>query len=132
MLFRSDVESDTEETAVRYGKSNRLLSFKAEYPLSDSHGIRYVKDNIHRVPTFVGANLPRCDQGDREFYCSTMLALFKPWRSGIDLKGADQTWDTSFQAFEFTSQQRCYMLNFNVRYKCLDARDSYRAQIKVR
>ena len=128
----SDVESDagTREPAVRYGKSSRLLSFKAEHPLSDSHGIRYVKGNIHRVPNFVGANLPRCDQGDREYYCSTMLTLFKPWRSGIDLKGADQTWDTSFQAFEFTSQQRRYMLNFNVRYECLDARDSYRAQMK--
>ena len=37
---------------------------------------------------------------------------------------------SSFQTFEFTSQQRRYMLNFNVRYECLDAQDSYRAQMK--
>ena len=125
----SDAESNTKETTVRGGKK-KLLSFKAGHPLSDSHGIRYVKDNLRRVPVFLGANLPRCDQGDREQYCCTMLALFKPWRSGIDLKSVDQTWDIAFQAFEFTSQQRRYMRNFNVRYECLDARDDYRAQMK--
>ena len=125
----SDAETDTEETRVRDSK-NRLLSFKAEHPLSDSHGIRYIKNNVRRVPNFLGANLPRCDKGDRENYCCTMLALFKPWRSGIDLKKADQTWDIAFQNFEFTSEQKRYMLNFNVRYECLDARDDYRAQMK--
>ena len=125
----SDVESDIKKTKVRGGKK-RLLSFKVEHPLSDSHGIRHVKENLRRVPIFLGGNLPRCDQGDREQYCCTMLALFKPWRSGIDLKSTDQTWDTAFQAFEFTSQQRRYMQNFNVRYECLDARDDYRAQMK--
>jgi len=125
----SDIKSDTEETTGRDGKGG-LLNFKAEHPLSDSHGVRYVEDNLRCVPNFLGANLPRCDQGDREYYCCTMLTLFKPWRSGINLKEVDQTWDTAFQAFEPTSQQRRYMRNFNVRYECLDARDDYRAQMK--
>ena len=128
----SDAESDIQKTTVHNhgNKTSKLLYFKTEHPLSDSHGIRHVKNNIHRVPNFLGANLPRCDQGDREYYCCTMLALFKPWRSGVDLKRVDQTWDIAFQAFEFTSQQRRYMQNFNVRYECLDARDDYRAQMR--
>jgi hypothetical protein len=105
------------------------MLFKTGHPLSDTHGICYVKDNRCCVPNFLGANLPRCDQGDRELYCLTMLVLFKPWRRGNDLK-VEQTWNTAFQEFEFTQQERCYMCNFNVRYKCLDAHDDYRAQMK--
>ena len=105
------------------------MSFKKEHPLSDSHVICYVKDNLQRVPNFVGANLPRCDRGDREYYCSTMLALFKPWRRGTDLKSSEQQWDVAFQEHEFTPDQERYIRNFNVRYECLDARDDYRAQM---
>lgn len=120
LLSQAGLESDIDETTVCDGKT-RLLCFKAEHPLSDSHGIRYVKNNVRRVPNFLGANLPRCYQGDCEYYCCTVLALFKPWRSGADLKKKDQTWDIAFQAFEFTSQQRRYMQNFNIWYECLDA-----------
>jgi len=33
------------------------------------------KKNI--VPNFVDGSLPRCDKGDKEYYCATMLILFK-------------------------------------------------------
>lgn len=125
----SGMESEGNETKVRNRRTG-LLKFKREHPLSDSHGVRYVKDNLRRVPTFLGANLPRCDQGDREYYCSTMLTLFKPWRCGIDLRNVDQSWDMAFNEFDFTKIQTRYMRNFNVRYECLDARDDYRAQMK--
>ena len=110
--------------------SNSLMRFQPEHPLSDSHGVRYFLNNSTRVPNFVGANLPRCDQGDREYYCSVMLVLFKPWRQGTDLKAADKLWDEQFQDHSFSEEERWYMRNFNVRYECLDARDDYRAQMK--
>jgi hypothetical protein len=105
------------------------MRFQVEHPLSDSHGVRYIVNNATRIPNFVGANLLRCDQGDREYYCSTMLALFKPWRQGTDLKGADKLWDEEFNDHSFSEEQRRYMHNFNLRYECLDARDDYRAKM---
>ena len=82
------------------------------------------------VPNFVGGSLPRCDRGDGEYYCATMLTLFKPWRSGKDLKNQDYSWDETFNLYEFTDQQKQYMKNFNIRYECNDARDDYSAQLK--
>jgi len=82
------------------------------------------------VPNFVGGTLPRSDQGDREYYCSTMLALFKPWRSGKDLMTYDQTWDDSFRSFPFSDRQKQVMEYFNVRYECLDSRDNFNARRK--
>jgi hypothetical protein len=111
-------------------RSNAIMRFSGEHPLSGSNGVRYIVNNAARVPNFVGANLPRRDQGDREYYCRTMLVLFKPWRQGKDLKATDQLWDEEFQKHSFTEEQVRYMLNFNVRYECLDARDDYRAQMK--
>ena len=111
-------------------RSNAIMHFCSEHPLSGSHGVRYIVDNAARVPNFVGANLPRRDQGDREYYCRTMLVLFKPWRKGTDLKATDHLWDEEFQRHSFSEEQVRYMRNFNVRYECLDARDDYRAQMK--
>lgn len=109
---------------------NAIMRFCSEHPLSGSHGVRHVVNNAARVPNFVGANLPRRDQGDREYYCRTMLVLFKPWRRGTDLKATDQLWDEESQKHSFSKEQIRYMQNFNVRYECLDARDDYRAQMK--
>lgn len=81
------------------------------------------------IPDFVGATLPRCDQGDCEFYCSTMLALFQPWHSGKDLKQELESWDEAFTRYQFSGFHKQLMSNFNIRYECLDARDDYRAQM---
>ena len=123
-----DTEYDDKPEKKNTKKSN-IMRFKVELPLSDSHGVRYIVDNATRIPNFVGANLPRCDQGNWEYYCSTMLALFKPWRQGTDLKGADKLWDEEFNNHSFSEEQKRYMHNFNLRYECLDARDDYRAQM---
>ena len=75
--------------------------------------------------------MPRCDQGDREFYCSTMLTLFKPWRHGRDLKKSQSvSWDDKFSTHAFKEKEVAMMKNFNIRYECLDVRDDYRAQLK--
>ena len=131
----SDAGSSEEEGAgakvpVSHRSPNsRLMSFQKEHPLSDSHVVHYVEDNLHIVQNIAGANLPRCDRGDREYYCSTMLTLFKPWRRGTDLKNSEDLWDSAFHEHTFTPEQERYMRNFNVRYECLDARDDYRAQM---
>jgi len=31
-----------------------------------------------------------------------MLTLFKPWRTGYDLKNADETWEQAFNKYNFS------------------------------
>lgn len=64
------------EDAVTEMPKTKLLRFISEHPLAETHGVRYLK--TARIPNFVGKTLPRHDQGDREYYCSTMLALLSP------------------------------------------------------
>ena len=40
------------------------------------------------------------------------------------------SWDEAFQTHPFSESKTRYMQNFNVRYKCLNAWDDYRAQMK--
>ena len=54
-----------------------MLHFTANHPLFSTHGLKCLPSPL--VPNFVGQTLPRCDQSDQEFYCTTMLTLFKPW-----------------------------------------------------
>ena len=82
------------------------------------------------IPNFVGGSLPRRDRGDREYYCATMLTLFKPWRTGKDLKDKDYSWDETFTTYKFTARQLQIMDYFNIRYECNDARDDYATQLK--
>ena len=82
------------------------------------------------VPNFVGATLPRKDQGDREYYSSTMLTLFRPWRNGKDLKHPEQTWDDAFMTYAFTDRQRQIMDNLHIKYECHDAADDFYTQLK--
>ena len=109
---------------------NNIFRFGTAHPLSDTHASRYINNNDHRVPNFIDASLPRRDKGDHEHYCCMMLTIFKLWRSGVDLKGADASWDEAFNSYHFTEEQETFMNNFNVKYECLDARDNYRAQMK--
>jgi hypothetical protein len=113
----------------KYSKNH--YCFMKEHPLHETHAMRFVADNILRIPNFVGASLPRCDQGDREYYCCSMLTIFKPWRSGLDLKRTQTvTWDEEFANHVFSDSELAIMKNLNIRYECLDARDDYRAQLK--
>ena len=125
---------DNDEMVDKTPKiSKNVFSFKKEHPLHGSHAMCLVRDNLRRVPNFAGANLPRRDQGDREYYCCTMLTLFKPWRSGTDLKESSMSsssWEDAFQRHSFQGNEIAMMNNFNIRYECLDARDDFRAQLK--
>ena len=122
-------ESVTEIDETR--KAKNTFRFTEKHSLHDSHASHLIPNYEKRVPNFIGANLPRCDQGDREYYCCTMLTLFKPWRRGRDLKESIQTsWDDTFNEHGFRNQEVQLMKNFNIRYECLDARDDFRAQLK--
>ena len=82
------------------------------------------------VLNFIGGPLPRRDQGDFEYYCRTMLTLFKPWRSSCDLKEKHRTWSEAFASYNFKIIHKKIMNNFNLRYECLDERDDYHAILK--
>ena len=109
----------------------QYFMFKDGHPLRLSHLVRCNTERLKTVvPNIVGGPLPRVDQGDREYYCCTMLTLFQPWRSGHCLKRPLQLWDDAFRIYSFTDHQRRLMRNFNLRYECLDTRDDFHAQMK--
>jgi len=58
-----------------------------------------------------------------------MLTLFKPWRSGLELKTQEQSWDDAFSTHCFSDKQRDVMRNLNIQYNCLDAQDDFHAQL---
>ena len=80
-------------------------SFLKDHPLSHSLHVTLLNDDQEYVPNFIGEAIPRSNCGDREFYCSTILAFFKPWRSGKDLKLEDQSWDDAFTTHLFNARQ---------------------------
>ena len=128
--LNSSIDEYTD-MCINQKKNASTYYFTSDHPLYDSHATVYIQKNDNRIPNFIGATLPRCDQGDREYYCCTMLALFKPWRTGYNLKkDSSITWDDAFQTHQFSASQYQLMKNFNIRYECLDARDDYRAQLK--
>src|SRR5258705_2672554 len=104
-------------------------AFLQNHPLYETHQVR-ISESKNLIPNFAGGSLPRCDRGDREYYCTTMLTLFKPWRHGKDLKGDNKTWDEAFTDYKFTPRQIELMKFFNIRYECNDARDDYSKLLK--
>jgi hypothetical protein len=119
------VEDEVEESGSQF---IRFLSGHSQY------STHQVKMDLSRkethVPNFLGGALPRRDQGNFEFYCKTMLTLFKPWRKLTDLKGNREKWEDLFSATRFKPEYAKLMQNFNIRYECLDERDDYHAIMK--
>ena len=116
---------------VQYKEDDtHFFSFLHDHPQYNTHEIqcKYLSEFV--VPNFIGRTLPCCDQGDHEYYCSTMLTLFKPWCTGHDLKGTDETWEQAFNSYIFLPAQKNLMSNFNLQYECLDAQDDYSVQLK--
>jgi hypothetical protein len=125
-----DDELNIDEDVKIIEDDTRFHSFLPNHPQYNTHEIQCKSLSEFVVPNFIGGTLPRCDQGDYEYYCSTMLTLFKPWRTGHNLKGAEETWEQAFNNYSFSPAQKNLMSNFNLRYECLDARDDYSAQMK--
>src|SRR6201987_2870563 len=129
-----DIMSNETEDGLSPSKplKNKIThnKFLKDHPQHDTHHVTLNPKRLNFVPNFVGGSLPRCDRGDREYYCATMLVIFKPWRELQDLKNSDSTWDEAFNTHDFTPAQTKLMKNFNLRYECNDARDDYSAQLK--
>lgn len=99
--------------------------FLPDHPQAHSYSVCIRAEAHALVPDFVCA-LPRPDLGDREYYCCTMMTLFRPWRDPRDLKKPDVSWDETFVRHAFTDRQKQLMDNFCVRFECHDARDDFR------
>ncbi|KAJ7858194.1 hypothetical protein B0H13DRAFT_1640619, partial [Mycena leptocephala] len=131
-----DIEEDVPEGSAEVGDWSDAISehaFHKDHPLFETHYCVIDRRGLETtVPNFVGGSLPRVDQGDREYYCCTMLTLFKPWRTGKDLKLVDESWDDAFTDYVFSSKATKMMKNFNIRYECNDARDDYSASVTKR
>ena len=83
--FDSDSDYSESEKVPKQDKIQGKYPFLQNHPLYETHQVSISTSN-KLIPNFVGGSLPRCDKGDREYYCTTMLTLFKPWRHGKDLK----------------------------------------------
>jgi hypothetical protein len=127
--FESDSEHQDSEKVSKKEQAQGKYAFFQNHPLYETHQVSISKSQ-NLIPNFAGGSLPRCDRGDREYYCTTMLTLFKPWRHGKDLKGHDQSWDEAFTNYKFTPRQTELMKFFNIRYECNDARDDYSKLLK--
>jgi hypothetical protein len=126
------VEHNTEDQEDSdFGETGKLHAFLKGHPLYKTHKSTFDDKKSKVVPNFVGGSLPRCDRGDREYYCATMLTLFKPWRIGLDLKAENYSWDETFTSHNFTARQLEIMRYFNIRYECNDARDDYSTHLKI-
>ena len=129
-------ESSDEDTDNIWEDTNlpdikKYQRFMPAHPLHNTHEVicdMSKLDNV--VPNILGGAMPRSDSGDREYYCMTMLTLFKPWRTGIMLKNKGQTWDQAFLAYRFNERDKEIMKNFNLQYECLDARDDFHSALK--
>ena len=134
--YHNETDSSDDEIMLNMNLYNESLPdnshinmpFLENHPQHPTHQVHCVKDTNKIVPNFMNGALPRRDHGDQEYYCLTMLVLFKPWRSGKDLKKVNQTWQESFKEYKFSDRQRQLMDNFNIRYECNDARDDYSAK----
>jgi hypothetical protein len=101
--------------------------FMDGHPQRTTHRIQMRDETKANIPNMIPA-LPRGDKGDRQFYCCSMLTLFKPWRDGLDLKSRDKEWDQAYDDYEFSERQKELMSFFNIKYECHDARDDFRLQ----
>ncbi|KAJ7441884.1 hypothetical protein FB451DRAFT_1058020 [Mycena latifolia] len=131
-----ETDDDDEVIASKQAKLDKLRKpirypFLPGHPKYLSHDVLCDFSKVNSViPNFIGGALPRADKGDRNFYCMTMLTLFKPWCSPADLKDSDSTWAQTFRYHDFTKRELELMGNFNVRYECNDARDDHFAQMQ--
>jgi hypothetical protein len=103
----SEEEAELDELDVMLDKEEVPVvnySFMPIHPQFETHRVRMKKEDELVVPNFIPNTLPRSDRGDREYYCCTMLTLFKPWRVGLDLKKRLDSWDKTFVGHEFSKR----------------------------
>jgi len=78
---KSDITESESGLEFEKEQKQKYYAFQSDHPLYQTHQVSIDK-SVEVIPNFAGGTLSRCDHGDREYYCATMLTLFKPWRSG--------------------------------------------------
>ncbi|KAJ7314535.1 hypothetical protein DFH08DRAFT_716354, partial [Mycena albidolilacea] len=93
----------------------------------ETHVVRLRKTDF--IPVILGPRFPRLEAGieEKEEWCRSMLALFKPWRSKDDLVNENETWTDAFNRTVFLDEHLKIMANIHVENECKDARDSHSA-----
>ena len=125
LIHETKVQTQMRTRAPSY------LNFHGKHPQAGTHEVCLVEEELSYVPNFIGGAIPRKDSGSREEYCMTMLTLFKPWRSGKDLRDCeDMQWSDVFDQYSFSDRQKEIMRFFHIRYECNDARDDFSAMRK--
>ncbi|KAJ3757481.1 hypothetical protein EV360DRAFT_95197 [Lentinula raphanica] len=127
----TDVQNEDFDLDEQGCVSSDQFSFIEGHPLGKTHRVQKFRSFAYNIPNFIGPPLPRPDKDDREYYCCTMLVLYKPWRSGADLKQPNESWHEAFSSYDFSESARMYIKNMNLRYECLDSRDDFRSQLKA-
>ena len=139
LLLTTESNANLIKESVKVEVTKRIASksppgyarFHPNHPQSHTHEVMLVDEKDAYVPNLIGGPLPRKDAGSREEYCMTMLTLFKPWRSGNDLRPhSDALWNDVFEAHPFTERQQQLMKFFHIKYECNDARDDFSAKRK--
>ncbi|KAI0371861.1 hypothetical protein BV20DRAFT_1051451 [Pilatotrama ljubarskyi] len=97
-------------------KKKSHLRFHPYHSQYQSGHVKLVDESEAYVPNSIGGSMPWWDTGNREQYCLTMLTLFKPWRSGRNLRPhADMLWDDVFRECQFTPRQQDIIKYFHIR-----------------
>ncbi|TFK57899.1 hypothetical protein BDN72DRAFT_748303, partial [Pluteus cervinus] len=113
-----------------YDVSPGLYPCLKEHPMSNKCVIELLQNKNRKVPNIIGGSLPRNNEADRGQYCLTMLVLFRPWRTGWQLKIEGESWDDSFDNYTFDPRHSEVMKFFNIRHECKDAADDYYSQLR--
>ena len=120
------LQQESIQSHTTKGEKSLYCVFHAKHPQAYTHEVCLLDEKEGYVPNFIGGSLPRKDAGSREEYCMTMLTLFKPRRTGKDLRiDENTTWDDTFTGHDFTERQLDIMKFFHIRYECNDARDNF-------
>jgi hypothetical protein len=120
-----------QDSSSAKSTGNTYNKFKDGHPMRATHVVKCDFERLpYIVPNIVGGALPRHDAGNRDYYCCTMLTLFCPWREALCIKLPSESWESAFNAYQFSTRQKQLMRNFNLRYECLDARDDFHALLK--
>ncbi|KZV58840.1 hypothetical protein PENSPDRAFT_596371, partial [Peniophora sp. CONT] len=130
----SDDDYDPHEDGEVFNTAKPIRASTAKFlvghPQRLTHDVYLLSEKNARIPMFCGGLIPREDQGNLEDFYVTMLTLYKPWRTGRDLKAPEQTWKDAHEEYSYHQRFVDIQKYCKIRYECLDARDDYRQSRK--
>jgi hypothetical protein len=75
------------------------------------------------VPHLIGPRIPK-RTSDRERWSHVMLTLFKPWRSGTELRNRGEKWSEAYQRWEDSKTAPLTVLQYLANLKDMHAGQS--------